>query len=129
LGLSCHHILIGSKEANVNYVRHPTGAHKDILLLGKRAFTDLVDSIKVRIGWHGITSKRWRNQIEGLEKNERGTNTVEVEKAQVDRMETQVLLEKAEKAMGALGALLDQVNKDWKKLNNRWCVCETTHLN
>jgi hypothetical protein len=29
------------------------------------------------------------------------------------------LLEKAEKAMEALGVLLEQVNKDWKKSHNR----------
>ncbi|KAI9453601.1 hypothetical protein F5148DRAFT_460737 [Russula earlei] len=38
LGLSCRHVLIGSKEANVNYVHHPGGCPKDILLLGKSAF-------------------------------------------------------------------------------------------
>ena len=35
------------------------------------------------------------------------------------RIETRGLLEKAEKAMEALGGLLHQVNKNWKKLDNR----------
>ncbi|KAF9229957.1 hypothetical protein BU15DRAFT_23531, partial [Melanogaster broomeanus] len=50
LGLSCRHVLIGSKEANVDYILHPSAPSIDVLLLGKRAFTNLVDSIKIRIG-------------------------------------------------------------------------------
>ncbi|KAK0491980.1 hypothetical protein EDD18DRAFT_1311037 [Armillaria luteobubalina] len=119
LGLSCRHVLIGSKEANIDYVRHPRAPPKDVLLLGKRAFTDLVDSIKLRIGLHGIAAKRWRKQIEGFEKREKVTNTVDAEKAKAARIETQALLDKADKAMEALGALLDQIDKDWKKPNNR----------
>ncbi|KAM6499303.1 hypothetical protein JOM56_004811 [Amanita muscaria] len=97
LVLSCRHVLIGSKEANVDYVHHLSGPPKHVLLLGRRAFTNLVDSIKLRIGRHGITIKRWRKQIES----------------------TQGLLDKAEKAIEALGVLLDQVNKDWNRLDNR----------
>ena len=120
LGLSCRHVLIGSKEANVDYVRHPSHwPPRDVLLLGRRAFTNLVDSIKFRIGRHGITVELWRQQIEDLEEREKGTNTVDVEKAKTTRIETQGLLDKAEKAMEALGVLLKQVNKDWKKLYNR----------
>ena len=55
-----------------------------------------------------------------LVEREKGTNTVDAEKAKEDRIETQRLLDKAENAMEALGALLNRVNKDWKKLNN--CV-------
>jgi len=119
LGLSCRHVLIGSKEANVDYVRHPSAPSRDVLLLGKSAFTDLVDSIKVRIGRHGIAVKRWRQQIEGFVEREKSTNTVDVEKAKAARIETRGLLDKAENAMEALGALLDRVKKDWKKLDDR----------
>jgi hypothetical protein len=119
LGLSCRHVLIGSKEANVDYVHHPSGSSKDVLLLGQRAFSNLVDSIKLRIGRHGITVERWREQIEEFEKRERGTNTVDVEEATAARIETQGMLDKAERAIEALRVLLYQVNKDWKKLNNR----------
>lgn len=119
LGLTCRHVLIGSNKANVDYVRHPSRPPEDVLLLGKRAFTNLVDSIKFRIGRHGIAANRWRKRIEGFEEREKGIHAVDVEKAKAARMETQGLLDKAEKAMEALIALLDQVNKDWKKLNNR----------
>ena len=79
LGLSCPRVLIGSREANVDYARHPSGPAKDVLLLGKRGFTDLVDSIKLRIGQHGIPVKRWRTQIEGFQKRENGTDAVEID--------------------------------------------------
>jgi len=36
----------------------------------------------------------------------------------VARIETQGLLDEAEKAMEALKVLLDQINKDWKKLGD-----------
>ena len=49
---------------------------------------------------------------------EKGTNTVDVQKAKAVRIGTQGLLDKAENVMEALGALLDWVNKDWKKLDN-----------
>ena len=119
LGLSCRHVLIGSREANVDYVRHPSRPVKDVLLLGRRGFTDLADSIKLRIRQHGITVKRWRTQIEGFQKRENGTDAVDVEEAKAARIETQGLLDKVGKTMEALGVLLNQVNKDWKKLDNR----------
>jgi hypothetical protein len=120
LGLSCRHVLIGSKEANLDYVYHRSGPPtKDVLLLGRRAFTNLVDSIKLRIGGHGITVKRWRKQIEAFHEREKGTNAVDVGKAKAARIKTQRLLEKAEKAMEALVVLLNQINKGWKKLDDR----------
>ncbi|KAG8884848.1 hypothetical protein FRB97_003054, partial [Tulasnella sp. 331] len=119
LGLSCRHVLIEPKEANVVYVSHPSTPSKDVLLLGKRASTNLVDSIKLRVGRHGIAAKRWGKQIEGFEERGKGINAADVERAKAARMETQGLLDKAEKAMEALGILLDQVNKDWKKLSKR----------
>ena len=119
LGLSCRHVLIGPKEANIDYIRHPSRPSKNVLLLGERALTNLVDSIKLRIGRHGIAAKRWRKRIKGFEEREKGANAADVGKAEAARIKTQGLLDEAENAMEALGALLDRVNKDWKKPNNR----------
>ena len=95
--------------------RKPTSTPKDVLLTGRGSFTNLVDSIKFRIGRYGITVE----QIARFEERDKSTNAVNVEKAKAARIETQGLLDKAEKVMEALGMFLDQVNKDWKKLNNR----------
>jgi hypothetical protein len=117
LGLTCRHVLISSKDTNVDYVYHPSAPTRDVLLLGKRAFNNLVDSIKVRIGRHGIAIERWRSQIAGFERREQGTDAADVAKARADRAVTQVLVNNAEAAMDALGELLNQVNQDWNQPN------------
>ena len=119
LGLSCRHLLIGSKEANIDYICHHSQSRKSVLLLGRSAFSSLVDSIKLRIGRYGLTVDHWRIQIEEFEEREKDTNSVDIENAKAARIETQALLDKAEKAMNALGVLLDRVKQDWKKLDNR----------
>ncbi|KAG8906563.1 hypothetical protein FRB99_006677 [Tulasnella sp. 403] len=119
LGLSCRHVLFGSNEANVDYVRHHSRPRKDVLLLGTRAFNNLVDSIKLRIGRYGISVKRYRKQIEGFVAREAGTNPVDVEKARANRIETQGFVDNAEKAMEALAKLLDCVKKEWSQLDKR----------
>ena len=111
LGLSCHHVLIGSQEGNLDYSYHPSMPAKDVLLLGKRAYADVVDSIKLAIGGHGISAKRWRKQIEGFKEREKGNDAADVAKAEASRIKTEGLLDKAEKAMEELGELLDQVNR------------------
>ena len=93
--------------------RKPTSTPKDVLLTGRGSFTNLVDSIKFRIGRYGITVE----QIARFEERDKSTNAVNVERAKATRIETQGLLDKAEKVMEALGMFLDQVNKDRKKLN------------
>ncbi|KAF8552333.1 hypothetical protein OG21DRAFT_1535374 [Imleria badia] len=118
LGLTCRHVLISSKDTNVDYVYHPSAPTRDVLL-GKRAFNNLVDSIKVRIGRHGIAIKRWRSQIAGFKRREQGTDAADVAKARADRGVTQGLVNNAEAAMDALGELLNQVNQDWNQPNNR----------
>ena len=119
LGLSCRHVLIGSKEANTDYVRRPSAPSRDVVLLGKRRYANLVDSIKVRIGRHYISIKRWTEQIEGFVEREKGTDSADVQKAVASRAETQALLDRAEKAVEALEALLKRVNSVGKRLSNR----------
>ncbi|KAF9649940.1 hypothetical protein BDM02DRAFT_3128052 [Thelephora ganbajun] len=119
LGLSCRHILIGPKEANIEYVSCASAPSRDVLLLGKGAFTNLVNSIKLRIGRYGIAVEHWRRQIVWFVERQKGTNTINAEEVEAARIETQRLLSKAENMVEALGVLLDQVNKDWKKPNNR----------
>jgi hypothetical protein len=57
---------------------------RDILLLSKRAFTNLVNLIKLGIGRYGIAVERWRKQIVEFVEREKGTNTVDAEKAEAD---------------------------------------------
>ncbi|KAI6152593.1 hypothetical protein BKA82DRAFT_4112648 [Pisolithus tinctorius] len=119
LGLSCRHVLIGPQEANVDYRYHPGAFSKDILLLGKRAYTNLLDSIKDRIRGHGYSISRWTRQIEGFLERERGTDQADVQEAAASRIATQALMDRAKTAVGPLAALLRRVGTDWRKLNVR----------
>ena len=101
LGLTCCHILISSKDTNIDYIYCPSAPARDVLLLGKRAFNNLVNSIKVRIGHHSITIKHWRSQIAGFERREQGTNAANIVKAMTDRVITQGTVDNAEGAMNA----------------------------
>lgn len=119
LGLSCRHVLISSKESNIDYVCHPSRPPRDVVLLGRRAFTNLVDSIESKIRACGIELKLWRREIENLEKREKGSNAVDVEKARADRIEVQGLVDDTEKTMEELEPLLKQVRWNWSRLDNR----------
>jgi hypothetical protein len=59
-------VLSRPQEGNLDYIYHPKALAKDVLLLGKRAYADVVDSVKFAIARHGISAKRWREQIEGF---------------------------------------------------------------
>jgi hypothetical protein len=91
LGLSCHHVLIGPTKANIDYIHQPNRPPRDVLLLGRRAFTDLSNSIKHRIELHAYAVKHWRKEIKGYEKREKdmGTKAADAEKAKVAWIETQ----------------------------------------
>ncbi|KAJ3912719.1 hypothetical protein F5877DRAFT_53614 [Lentinula edodes] len=104
LGLSCRHVLIGRKEANVDYVCHPGGLLQDVLLFGKRSYANLVQSIKVRIADHSTWVELW----EEWQKDPANEN---------DKYRSKI--ESSLEAMEALGALYEQVNKNWKRFNNR----------
>ncbi|KAG6334414.1 hypothetical protein ID866_4670 [Astraeus odoratus] len=111
LGLMCRHVLIGSMEPNVDYVRHPSAPSRDVLLLGERAFLDLITSIKVRIGQYNTDVNNYKEKIKKI-------INVDVE-ARAARIKIQGLLDEAEKAMKALGVLLLRIQKDWKDPRNR----------
>ncbi|KAF9235843.1 hypothetical protein BU15DRAFT_89406 [Melanogaster broomeanus] len=111
-------------EANVDYVRHPSAPSADVLLLGTRACTNLVGSIKIRIAQHGIMVKLWRTLIEGFVEAENGANTVDIEEAKAARIETQELLDKAENAMEALAALLDRLGVGEHRFTEDWGIVQ-----
>jgi len=55
----------------------------------ENAFTNLVDSIKLRIGHHSIAIKHWKKQIKRFKELETGSDAVDVEEAKTDQIETQ----------------------------------------
>ncbi|KAG9093365.1 hypothetical protein FRC06_011546, partial [Ceratobasidium sp. 370] len=115
LGLSCRHVLLGSEEGNFDYSYHPSAPAKAVLLLGKRAYTDVVDSVKLAIARRGTAAKVWKKQIAWYEEGEKA----DVANPETSRVKTEGWLDEAEKAMEALDRFLGQVNKEWKKIDNR----------
>ena len=119
LGLSCRHVLIGSQAGNLDYSYHPSAPVRDVLLLGKRAYAELVDSIKLAIGGRGVSAKHWKKQIEGFKEREKRNDAADAARAEASRIKTEGLLDEAEKTMEELEGLLNRVNKEWKKIDNR----------
>lgn len=119
LGLSCRHVLISSEEINIDYVYRPSARPRNVVLLDRRAFSNLIDSIKLRIGRHAIAIDRWRSQITGFECREQGNDAADATKAKANRLATQELVKRAEAAISALGELLEQANEHWSQPNNR----------
>jgi hypothetical protein len=68
-GLTCHHVLFKTDGAtNDDYVSAGAGApRKNVQMLGTRAFDKLLNSIKMRIGRHGIMVEIYEGQIKRLE--------------------------------------------------------------
>ena len=119
LGLSCRHVLIGSQEGNLDYSYHPSAPAREVLLLGKGAYTNLVDSIKLAIQKHGILTEYWRRQIEWYKERENGNDAADAAKAEENRIKTEGILDEAGKAIAEVERFGDWVNKEWKKINNR----------
>ncbi|KZP25739.1 hypothetical protein FIBSPDRAFT_929153 [Athelia psychrophila] len=118
LGLSCRHVLIGSEEGNLDYSYHPGAPAKDVLLLGERAYADVVDSVKLAIGGHGIAAKRWKKQIERFTERQ-GNDAADAAKAEASRIKTEGLLAAAEAAVEALAGFLARVTKEWRTPDSR----------
>ncbi|TFK68639.1 hypothetical protein BDN72DRAFT_870910 [Pluteus cervinus] len=118
LGLSCRHVLLGTRETNGDYTYKTHGHVKKVILLGPRAFTGFTDSIKLRIAGHVLDVEHWRRQIEGF-KEEKSTNAADVETARAKSIRTQVLVEHAEQAIEALVGLLKTDIKLWRKREHR----------
>ncbi|KAI0786131.1 hypothetical protein C8Q75DRAFT_794210 [Abortiporus biennis] len=119
LGLTCRHVLISSKDTNIDYVYHQNAPARNVTLLGNVAFKQLVESIKLRIGRYGIAMDRWRSQIADFEYMEQGTDAADVANARRSRIKTQELVEQGLAALDALIELLHQVNQNWKEPHRR----------
>jgi len=120
--VSCRHVLIGSKGPNADYIYKRSALARDVLLLGNRAYGDLVESIKVAVGDRGIDIEIWTEQIEGYKVEEEDPDVGAAEKAEAarSRAEIEALVNKAKQAIEQeLKPLLDRVEKDWKTIDNR----------
>ena len=120
LGLSCRHVLISLEQPNVPYIHDPDNdTCKDVLLLGSKAVTALVESVEENIEYHHSMAKNWNNRIERFKEMERDTDAVAVEKAEAKRVQTQGFVEAAERETEALEGFLEEIKRDWENPDNR----------
>jgi hypothetical protein len=119
--VTARHVLFPPNEGpNVNYARTNTSAQpRNLLLLGTKAFENLVESIKIRIGRHGIMVERYNRQIEKLQAREAGEDQDDIEEATGELKKTQRLLDEANEAMEALEKFHNEVKKDWSEPSQR----------
>jgi hypothetical protein len=118
-GLSCRHVLIDSNEPNEPYVYHRNVPAKPVILLGDRAYTKVVESIKRKIENHGFYLARFQMEVEKCMEMEQGSDVDDAAEATKCRTRAERLVKKSEKAVPKLAALLDRVKKEWRGIGNR----------
>ncbi|GJE87229.1 hypothetical protein PsYK624_033120 [Phanerochaete sordida] len=107
LGLTSRHALFSDKDGNFDYVGSAPARPRDVVLLGPRAYTELVDAIRVKIGRHAIAARHRRAQIAELLAEEHAGDA----RAARHRVKTEALLAAAEDAMAALAARLHALQR------------------
>ena len=122
LGFTCHHVLFKTDGVtNDDYVFAGVSAPcQHVQLLGTRAFDKLLDSIKTRIGRHGIMDEIYEGQIKRLETRVDGDEDEDedVAEAKKELKKTRGLLADANEAIEDLEKLYDKV-KEWGKPSQR----------
>ena len=77
-----HALFPPNDGSNVYYARtDPSAPRRDILLLSTKVFDNFLDSIKIRIRWHGIMAERHERQIAELCVRVAGEDMEDVERA------------------------------------------------
>ncbi|KAH8992943.1 hypothetical protein EDB92DRAFT_1985916 [Lactarius akahatsu] len=119
--ITARHVLFPPDDGpNVNYVRPNTSAPcRNVLLLGTRAFDDFLDSIRIRIGRHGIMVDRHERQIKKLQARVDGEDNKDAEKATKQLEKAQRLLDDAREATQALETFYDESKKQWSDPRQR----------
>ncbi len=120
LGLTCRHVLFKTgEEANDDYLTAAGAPRKYVQLLCTRAFKKLLDSIKMRIGWHGILVEIYEGQIHKLEARTAGDDKDDVAEAKRELKKTQDLLNKANETIEEHEKFYTKVEKEWGKPSQR----------
>ncbi|KAI9651430.1 MAG: hypothetical protein M1829_003010 [Trizodia sp. TS-e1964] len=118
LGLTCRHVVFGPLDGNTDYTRHPGAPARKVILLGNRAFADLVDATKAEITAYDLEIKRWAKKINSYKGLEDGSNAAAAKAAGANRAKTQRILDEAKIALVALKEFFNSLDS-WKKPNNR----------
>lgn len=118
--VTARHVLFPPDEPNVNYPYTSAGApRRNVLLLGTKAFKDFLDSIKIRIGRHGIMVELYERQIEKLQARVAGENNEDVQKATKQTEKALRSLDDAMEAIQALEKFYNESRKTWSSPRQR----------
>ncbi|KAI9684814.1 MAG: hypothetical protein M1829_000189 [Trizodia sp. TS-e1964] len=118
LGLTCRHVVFGPMEENVNYTRHPSAPAREVILLGDKAFADILDSTKAELTGYNREIDRLKKRIATFEEDMNSCDAEAVKNAEAYRAETQRILGKAETAVKELQGFLSRLDA-WRKHNDR----------
>jgi len=124
LALTCHHVVLKVDAShNDDYTLRGAGApRKHVQLLGTRAFDKLIESIRLRIGRHGIMVDLHEADIKRLEGVLGGDGELdedEVAEATLELTEAQDQLKKANQAIESLEKFYNTVKTDWGPARQR----------
>ncbi|KAF9000052.1 hypothetical protein BDZ89DRAFT_1027699 [Hymenopellis radicata] len=111
LGLTCHHVLFETDDEYVLAHDHDA-SRRHVQLLGTDAFNDLLSSIKIRIGCHGIIVGLDEAQIQRLEAKVGGDDDAGTAR---QLKVTRRSLKDTNAAIEDLEKFYDKVKKDWSK--------------
>lgn len=119
--LTARHVLFPTNlEPNITYSRsHTKAPRRRVLLLGRRAFEDFLDSIKIRIGEHTILMDYREKKIADLKLRVDGNNEADAEAAVRQLEKVQGQLDGATEAIEGLQRLYAQSKKGWSKPGQR----------
>jgi hypothetical protein len=120
LAVTARHVLFPLNEANTDYARTNNSIRrKDVLLMGTKAFENLLTSIKIRIGEHGTMLEIYEAQINKLEERAASNDKEDVRKAEKDLTRTKRLRDETTEAIDDLEELHKKTKKDWSKPSQR----------
>lgn len=127
LGLTCHHVVLKvSDTTNEDYTMRSGAPRKDVQLLGTRAFQELLDSIRLRIGRHGVMLGIYEAQVkslvaslEGADHEDEDGDDEDVAEAKKKLTKVRIQLGEAFEAIEDLEKFYATVKKDWGPASQR----------
>ncbi|KAI9436542.1 hypothetical protein F5148DRAFT_1371945 [Russula earlei] len=119
-----HVLFLTTEDTNHDYHGPRAGSPpRDVVLMGTKAFDDLLHSIKVKTGVHGTSVELYERQIGTLKKKLAGEDEDEdedgVDAARKGLEKKLLLLKETVEAIEALEKFHDDVKKDWSSPKQR----------
>ncbi|KAN0072157.1 hypothetical protein V8E54_009886 [Elaphomyces granulatus] len=110
--LGLHITPLDAPFSNDKFDRNTNKPRSNVLLLGDKAYTSLLTSIRDKIGQHGIVVEDGKRRIKAVEGQDD-------EECNAEREEAQSQVDTAEKAIKALYTLFKDVEKNWATTDSR----------